>query len=177
MVRKSGTRRAVWDGQAADYDRAMEPFERRVFAPSRAWLCAKASGRVLEVAAGTGLNLAHYPPGVRLTCVDFSFPMLAKARQRSGPEVAFCQADAHALPIADAAFDTAVCTLSATLFRVVLAFPELHRILRPGGRLLVLDHVHLRAGVVRPLRAAGFRVEARRRSAGGLVYALVARRD
>ncbi|MER6178370.1 class I SAM-dependent methyltransferase, partial [Streptosporangium sp. NPDC001681] len=76
--------RRYWDRQADSYDRRMEFVERRFFAGSRPWLCGQASGDTLEVAVGTGMNLAHYPGDVRLTGVEWSAAMLAVARGRAG---------------------------------------------------------------------------------------------
>ena len=165
--------RADWDGQAADYDEAMRPFERHAFARARAWLCSRAHGDVLDVAAGTGANLPHYPPGCRVALVDYSRPMLAHARDHdTRVRVALCQSDAHRLPFLDGSFDVAVCALSLTLLGGGPAFTEIRRVLRPGGHLLVLDHVHAGRHAWRPVREAGFRVADRRRLLLGLVRAV-----
>jgi hypothetical protein len=58
--------RRYWDKQAGSYDRQMGFFDRHLFAGSRDWVCSRAAGQVLEVAIGTGLNLAHYPADVGL---------------------------------------------------------------------------------------------------------------
>jgi SAM-dependent methyltransferase len=85
------------------------------------------------------------PPGIRLTGVDLSPVMLAAASKRAadlGRTVELREARAEHLPFADASFDTVVCTLS--LCSVVddrAAIAEMHRVLRPGGQLLLLDHV------------------------------------
>jgi SAM-dependent methyltransferase len=73
------------------------------------------TGRTLEVAVGTGLNLLFYPADVELTGIDFSSAMLGAARRRAGQlgrAVGLREADAQALPFPDACFDTAVCTFS-----------------------------------------------------------------
>ena len=137
--------RRVWDAFAPRYDRAMRFFDRVQFGGGRQWVCSRAGGDVLEVAVGTGLNLPFYPPDVRLTGVDLSPAMLAIARTRAvelGREVDLREADAQALPFADASFTTVVCTLSLCAVpdeRAAIA--EMRRVLRPGGRLLLLDHV------------------------------------
>ena len=107
---------------------------------SRHWICSRATGSVLEVGIGSGLNLAHYPDHVGLTAVDRDSQMLSMARGRVDVvrRVSLLQADAARLPFAAASFDSVVCTLAMCEFRdrsAVLA--EMYRILRPGGRLLL----------------------------------------
>lgn len=137
--------RAKWDRYAPRYDRDIALAERLWMAGGREWICARAEGDVLEVAIGTGLNLPHYPPGVRLTGLDLSPAMLDRARERAvglGLDVTLREGDAQALPFADAAFDSVVCALGLCGVpddRAAIA--EAHRVLRPGGRLLLLDHV------------------------------------
>ncbi|WP_326834729.1 methyltransferase domain-containing protein [Amycolatopsis rhabdoformis] len=137
--------RTQWDKYAPQYDRAIGALERLQFGGGRGWVCAQARGDVLEVAVGTGLNLAHYPPHVRLTGLDLSPAMLALARQRAetlGRPVTLQEGNAEALPFADASFDTVACTLGLCGFpddRAAIA--EMHRVLRPGGTLLLLDHI------------------------------------
>jgi ubiquinone/menaquinone biosynthesis C-methylase UbiE len=108
------------------------------------------------VAIGTGLNLPHYPPGVRLTGVDLSPAMLGRAGTRAadlGVTVDLSQADAEHLPFADASFDTVVCTLSlCSVGDDRAAIGEMYRVLGPGGRLLLLDHVAATNPVLRGLQ-------------------------
>jgi ubiquinone/menaquinone biosynthesis C-methylase UbiE len=75
--------RRYWDRQARSYDRQMQFMDRVLFGHSRQWACARASGMVLEVAVGTGLNIGKYPDQVRLTGLDFSEQMLSVARCRA----------------------------------------------------------------------------------------------
>lgn len=137
--------RGLWDRYASRYDRDMGFFERVQFGGGREWVCGQAEGEVLEVAVGTGRNLAYYRGDVRLTGIDFSPAMLDLARRRArelGREVTLREADAQALPFADATFDTVVCTLGLCGFPDErAAITEMHRVLRPGGTLLLLDHV------------------------------------
>src|SRR5690606_13270816 len=101
-----------WDRQSARYDAEMMRWDKRLFGDSRSWACSQARGNVLEVAVGTGLNLPHYPPGVRLTGIDFSAQMLALAERRAtglGRPITLLRADAQRLPLADDSFDTVVC--------------------------------------------------------------------
>jgi ubiquinone/menaquinone biosynthesis C-methylase UbiE len=137
--------RKYWDKQSRTYDKSMTRIERLAFGDGRAWVCSQARGKTLEVAIGTGLNLPLYPDDVRLTGIDFSPGMLAIARRRAAElnrEVDLREADAQQLPFDDASFDTVVCTLglcSVPDERVAIA--EMSRVLRPGGLLLLLDHV------------------------------------
>jgi len=130
---------------APGYDRDIAFFERIQFGGGREWVCSRATGRVLDVAIGTGLNLPFYPTDISLTGVDLSPAMLAIARQRAadlGREVELHEGNAEALPFADASFDTVVCTLSlCTIPDHAKAIAEMHRVLRPGGKLLLLDHI------------------------------------
>jgi len=135
----------VWDRVAPRYDRDIAFFERFPFRGGREWVCSRASGRVLEVAVGTGRNLPFYPSGTTLTGVELSPAMLAIAEQRAadlGLAVDLREADAQDLPFADASFDTVVCTLSlCAIPDHAKAIKEMARVLRPGGRLLLLDHI------------------------------------
>jgi ubiquinone/menaquinone biosynthesis C-methylase UbiE len=139
-------RRQIWDKLAGRYDRDMRRLEPLLFGrDARAQLCADARGEVLEVAIGTGLNLPHYPPGARLSGVDLSPAMLAAASRRAaelGLTVDLREAVAEQLPFDDGSFDTVVCTLSlCSVADDAAAIAEMSRVLRPGGLLLLLDHV------------------------------------
>jgi ubiquinone/menaquinone biosynthesis C-methylase UbiE len=137
--------RRIWGACAPRYDRSMRPMERWWITGGRPWVASRAVGEVLEVAVGTGLNLPHYPSGVRITGIDLTPEMLAVARQRAerlGLDVTLREGDAQALPFADASFDTVVCTLGLCgIPDDRKAIAEMKRVLRPGGRLLLLDHV------------------------------------
>jgi ubiquinone/menaquinone biosynthesis C-methylase UbiE len=137
--------RRVWDGIAPSYDKQIFIPERIQFASGREWVCSRATGATLEVAIGTGRNLAHYPPDVRITGIDLSPSMLNIARGRAdelGVEVELLEGDAENLPFPDASFDTVVCTLSlCTIPNHARAIAEMARVLKPGGRLLLLDHI------------------------------------
>lgn len=137
--------RGQWDKYASRYDRDMGFFERLQLGGSREWVCAQAAGEVLEVAVGTGRNLPYYPDDVRLTGIDFSPAMLDLARRRAtelGREVTLREGDAQALSFTDACFDTVVCTLGLCGFPDErAAITEMRRVLRPGGTLLLLDHI------------------------------------
>lgn len=145
--------RRAYARQARRYDRSAELVERWVLvADHRAWVCSHAVGATLEVAIGTGLNLPHYPPDVRLTGVDLSPEMLEQARARAsalGRPIQLREADAHDLPFPGGTFDTVVCTYAlCSVHDDRRAIAEMARVLVPGGRLILLDHV---ASTVRPL--------------------------
>jgi ubiquinone/menaquinone biosynthesis C-methylase UbiE len=137
--------RRYWDSHAAGYDREMSFMERILFEDGRQWVCSNATGDVLEVAIGTGRNLPFYPPNVRLTGIEFSPAMLEIARKRaadSGRDVDLRLGDAQALDLPDAVFDTVVCTLSLCgIPDEHRAVREMKRVLKPGGRLILLDHI------------------------------------
>jgi ubiquinone/menaquinone biosynthesis C-methylase UbiE len=135
----------VWDKAAPGYDKQIAFFEKIWFAGGREWLGERARGRVLEVAIGTGRNLPCYPADVTITGIELSPAMLAIARQRAtdlGRDVDLREGDAEHLPADDASFDTVVCALSlCTIPSPVTAVGEMRRVLAPGGRLLLLDHI------------------------------------
>jgi ubiquinone/menaquinone biosynthesis C-methylase UbiE len=196
--------RRYWDRHARSYDKQMTFWERRLFGDGRQWVCSQATGDVLEVAIGTGRNLPLYPDGIRLTGVDFSPQMLQLAKRRAeelGRQVDLRLGDAQALDLPDASFDTVVCTLSlCAIPDQRQAITEMRRVLRPGGRLLLLDHVaagprparaiqwlleritvplggeHLRRRPLLQVRAEGFQVERRERYKLGIVERLAARK-
>jgi ubiquinone/menaquinone biosynthesis C-methylase UbiE len=148
--------RGYWDRHALCYDRQMRFFERKLFGDTRAWICRQATGQVLEVAIGTGLNLEHYPHDIRLTGVDFSPAMLEQARDRAatlGRTVDLQEGEAHALTFPDNTFDTVVCTFSlCAIPDERQAIAEMRGVLRPGGRLLLADHVASSASWARALQ-------------------------
>ena len=105
-----------------------------------------ASGRVLEIGAGTGINLEHYPPAVEeLVMAEPDPPMARKLAGKlgdGGRSARIVRAPAEALPFDDASFDTVVSTfVLCTVNDVDASVREMHRVLRPGGRLLFLEHV------------------------------------
>ncbi|TQF05676.1 class I SAM-dependent methyltransferase [Kitasatospora acidiphila] len=137
--------RRLWDSAAPGYDRQIAFFERVWFGGGREWIGSRAGGRVLEVAIGTGRSLPHYRAGVRLTGIELSPAMLAIAVRRAaglGIDADLRDGDAEELPFADGTFDTVVCVLAlCSIPRPARAVGEMARVLKPGGTLLLLDHV------------------------------------
>lgn len=146
--------RRLYDRIAERYDRA-ERWERRLFGADARGLVREAQGDVLELAVGTGRNLELYPPQVRVTGIELSGGMLERARSRArdlGRDVDLRQGDAQALPFPEAAFDTVVCTFSlCTIPDERRALAEARRVLRPGGLLLLVEHVRSPNPLVRLL--------------------------
>lgn len=196
--------REHYDKTASGYNRQIKFFERILFGDGREWVCSQAEGDVLEIAVGTGRNLRHYPSSVRLTGIELSPAMLELASAESvvvGRDADLRVGDAESLDFEDASFDTVTCTLAlCTIPDDAAAVREMWRVLRPGGRLLLLEHVRspvraVRVGqrVLEPLmlrfeqdhltreplehvQAAGFVVERLERSKLGIVERLAARK-
>src|SRR3954451_18605360 len=144
--------REKYRGMADSYDRQIAVMERILVGPGRRWVCSQAEGDVLELAGGTGRNFEFYPAGVRVTGIELSPEMLAIAEERAktaGAALELREGNAHALEFEDASFDTVVCTLSlCSIPDDRAAVAEVRRVLRPGGRFLLLEHVRS------PLRGA-----------------------
>lgn len=147
----------IYDACAPHYDRALRPLERLLFRRLRAaTLHALAAdnnsgsdndngsgGRLLEIGAGTGLNFAHYPRHAHGAATEPSREMLRRAREKARPAgVRLVQNSAEALPFADDSFDAAFATLVfCSVASPPQAFAELRRVVRAGGRVVLLEHV------------------------------------
>ena len=141
------------------FARVYDPFlalgERSGMRELRRETLVAARGRVLEVGAGTGLNVQLYPGTVTgITLAEPDAPMAARLRRRvSGAShpVEVVQAPAEQLPFADGSFDTVVSTLVlCTVADMAASLREIGRVLAPGGQLLFVEHV--RAGHGRLVR-------------------------
>ena len=195
--------RRYYDRYAASYDGWMRLYDRVMLGDGRR-LCARARGRTLELAVGTGLNLPHYPRDVALIGIDLTPAMLDHAGRRAralGRDIALRTGDAQALDFPDDQFDTVVATLLLSSIPDDRRAAEAWRVLKPGGRLLLLDHVrspiapvrwlqrlldpllarftrvHLLRDPLDYLEAIGFTVERCSRSRCGVVEAVVARKQ
>ncbi|HEV2592705.1 MAG TPA: class I SAM-dependent methyltransferase [Gaiellaceae bacterium] len=129
---------------ALAYDPFLAAAERRGLARERARLLGTLHGRILEIGAGTGLNVPHYPPDVHVVYTEPDPHMAARLRRR-GVEVV--EAGAEALPFADASFDFVVSTLVlCTVPDVPATLAEVRRVLEPGGELVLIEHVRAASG-------------------------------
>ncbi len=139
---------------AALYDPVMHPLEDGRLGRQRTALLAEATGHVLDLGSGTGANLAHLPSGVeRVTATEPEPAMASRLRQRAATAamtVEVIEAPGEALPVASGSVDVVVATLVlCTVFDPEQTVAEIHRVLGPGGRLLLLEHVAARPGTAR----------------------------
>jgi ubiquinone/menaquinone biosynthesis C-methylase UbiE len=110
----------------------------------RAWSLVEGP-QVLELGVGTGKNIPYHPPGVRVTGMDLSERMLARAQQRAqglGSSVPLAQMDAQSLGFLDGTFDSSLATfVFCSVPDPVLGLREMARVVKPGGRIVLLEHV------------------------------------
>ncbi|HEX8560249.1 MAG TPA: class I SAM-dependent methyltransferase [Pyrinomonadaceae bacterium] len=152
------TKAPVYDRVASRYDRWMRPLERAGLGRLRAAALAEvgAAESVLEVGAGTGANFPFYPAGARAACAEPSGEMLLRARGRAERPAgaALVRAFAERLPFADDSFDAAFATLVfCSVASPADGLRELRRVVRAGGRVVLLEHV-------RPPGALGYAFDA-----------------
>lgn len=149
----AGAARAVarrkWDLASRSYD-WLAFAEKHRLGPHKRRLFAKIRGDTMMVAAGTGNDFQFLPPGHPIDAVDISPKMLeraaVKAAMHVGP-IRLHEMDVCALAFADASFDTVVTTCTfCSVPRPVVGLRELHRVLRPGGQLLMFEHVRSKIG-------------------------------
>lgn len=197
--------RRFYEARAGEYDLWLDVYDRWLRLPeARRALLSRARGRTLELGVGTGRNLPFYPDEVQLTGIDLSQGMLARASARAkdlgfGADLRI--GDAYGLDFPNDTFDTAVATLAmSSIPDGRRAASELHRVLKPGGVLLLLDHVPSPHCAVRlieraidpltkslwsfslmrdpldSLEAVGFAIEHCERTRLGVLEAIVARK-
>lgn len=126
----------------------METIAERYYTPWREQLWSKVIGEsVLEVGVGTGKNMPYYPVGVQVTGIDLTPGMLGQARRKAktfdfGSRVVLQLGDAQALEFPDDSFDTALATfVFCSVPNPVLDLCEMKRVVRPGGKMLLLEHM------------------------------------
>lgn len=191
-----------WNRHAAGYDRMSRPMEHMLgFAQNRARLFDGVRGDILELGTGTGRNLPHYPRDAWVLASDISWNMLSQARrtaQALARQMPFALADAEDLPFRDGSFDAVVATgVFCCVPDPVRGFREARRVLKPGGRLLLIEHIrpqgmlgglfdlldpvvsrlmgpHINRNTVESLRAAGLAVVREENLHSGWVKFIVA---
>ena len=133
---------SVFDGLAPVYDRGMLPLELLLLRGLRQRVFPRLRGDVLELGVGTGVNLPLYRPGARVVGCDASKDVLAWSTRRSTQvSVVLTQADVQCLPFADCSFDVVAGSLVfCSVANPARGLAEAKRVLRPGGRLVLLEH-------------------------------------
>lgn len=138
------------------YDLMENIVERLAFRHWRKRLWRQVQGeRILEIGVGTGKNLPYYPQGSRVTAIDLSDRMLTRTqrrRQRLGVEVDLALMDAQHLAFADGIFDAVVATfVFCSVPDPVRGLRETRRVIKPGGQIILLEHVRVNKPVIGPL--------------------------
>jgi ubiquinone/menaquinone biosynthesis C-methylase UbiE len=145
FAKSNGEIQRIYDGLAPIY-RRLNAIEEYVFGTRRLrrQLLEKASGKILDVACGTGENFVFLPKESEVTAIDLSPGMLTRAEQRAralGRHISTRVMDAAALEFPDNSFDTVVSALSTCTFSDPMAvLQEMRRVCKPDGRILLLEH-------------------------------------
>ena len=145
--------KARYDDFAQHYEGVMDPLQRWGLVGLRIEVLRQLpAGRILEIGTGTGLNFVHYPHDASGVATEFSSEMLKIASTKTRPEgLQLLQNRAEDLPFRDHTFDAAFATLVfCSVESPVQAFGELRRVVRPGGMVVLLEHVHP-GGILGPL--------------------------
>lgn len=143
---------AIYDKFAEHYDRFFAPLERLGLSKYReeALSLLPHDAAILELGAGTGANFEFYPPSRIAVSTELSIEMIVKAKSKRSDNI-LVNADAQQLPFGESVFDAAFATLVfCSIPKPELAFTELKRVLKPGGKLVLLEHVRPR-GLLGPV--------------------------
>jgi ubiquinone/menaquinone biosynthesis C-methylase UbiE len=133
-----------WDNAAKSFDIMNSGIELRYGEEKREWF-SRSEGRTLLVAVGTGLDLQYFSPGQKIVGIDISMKMLEKAKVKSNylkSDTQLVRADAQMMGFADNSFDSVVtsCTF-CSVPDPVSGLKEIRRVMKPGGKLLMFEHV------------------------------------
>jgi ubiquinone/menaquinone biosynthesis C-methylase UbiE len=145
---------AKWDKLAPRFDGMASQGAERRWKPHKQRLFSHMQGKILFMALGTGLDIPAFPPGQHITAIDISPKMLAEAEKRIAAyagSIAAHVVDVHDMPFAEASFDQVFtsCTF-CSVPRPVEGLKAIHRVLKPGGELLMFEHTGSRLA---PFRA------------------------
>lgn len=202
--RQTALTKSRYDRQATSYDRRTALMERLAFRHLRRQIWSRVDGgNVLEVGIGTGANMPYYLRGIQVTGIDLSSGMLAQARERAerdGVAVRLGEMDAQDLRFPQATFDSAVSTcVFCSVPDPVRGLREVYRVLKPSGRLIMLEHVrgpgllgplfdlvnplvvrvsgaNINRRTVENVRLAGFAIESVESRFAGIMKVIVARK-
>lgn len=146
MKPNSETIKKRYNRIAPFFDLLEAPMEGMLFRPWRQRLWAKVNGHhILEVGVGTGKNFDFYPKGAKITAVDFSPKMLIQAstsKVKKNIIVDLAEADVQSLCYADNSFDTVIASfVFCSVPQPQKGLKELYRVCKPGGQVLLLEHV------------------------------------
>ncbi len=141
--------------QAELYDTLMLRSDSAGFADERRRLVADISGNVVELGCGTGLMFPYYSESVKLLAIDLDQEFLARAHERARSAVASIevrQASAEAIPAAEHSQDAVVVSLLlCSVENIEKVLGEVRRVLKPGGKLALIEHVRSDGAVAGPL--------------------------
>ena len=145
-LKATAATKARYNRIARFYD-LVETMSEGRFRPWREKLWSCAQGNILEVGVGTGKNFPYHPRGAQVTGIDLSDQMLARAQERArrlGASITLREGDAQALEFPDNSFDTAAATfVFCSVPDPIRGLRELNRVVKPGGRILLLEHVRI----------------------------------
>ncbi len=139
---------SVFDGLSSIYDLGMWPLEWLMLRNLRRQTFPLLRGDVLEIGIGTGVNLPLYGPGARVIGCDASEDMLVWAARRSHNGTSLAQSDVQSLPFANGSFDVVAASfLFCSVADPAQGLAEARRVLRPGGKLVLLEHTRGNSGL------------------------------
>ena len=133
-----------WDRASRTYDFFAAVDDKRL-GSEKEQLLAKARGKTLHVAAGTGNDFKFFPVGMDIVSIDISPKMLERAKIKAAAykgSIELREADVHNLDYPEATFDTVTTVFTfCSVPNPIAGLQELHRVLKPGGQILMLEHV------------------------------------